>query len=172
MSAKRDTYLAIKKQLEEKTSIKHVLLYNSQFQNMDREKSFEFPCVFVEFLQLAWSPKTRGVQEAEATIRLHVGFENLMREELHKFDVIDNEVHKWIEGLEGCNFGKLTRVNEEQDINHDNVYVWIIDYAVIITDESGARIGRLQSTNVTDFPINVDTTTELSKPHLKHKVIE
>lgn len=169
MSAKRDLYLAIKRELEEKTSVKHVRLYNDQFENMDKENTFAFPCVFVQFANLDWSTETEGIQKGATIIRLHVGFESLATEELDKFDVIDDEIHKYIEGLEGVDFTKLSRISEEQDINHDNVYVWLMDYSTEILDCSGSRRGKMTKTIVTGLNVNVNTDTEHSKPRLLHK---
>lgn len=169
MSSKKDLYIALRHQIERLTSVKHVRLYNNQFQNMDKENTFAFPCVFIQFLDLNWSTETEGIQKGLATIRLHVGFETLAREDLGKFDVIDDEIHKYVEGFTGEDFTRLSRVNEEQDIDHDNVYVWLMDYSTEIIDCSGARRGKMTKTTVTGLNVNVNTDMENSKPRLLHK---
>lgn len=169
MSAKKDLYLAIKAKIKEKTCIKHVRLFNNQFENMEKEDTFAFPCVFVQFLNLDWSTETEGVQKGDTTIRLHVGFETLKTEDLEKFDIIDDQIHKYIEGLESEDFSKLSRTNEEQDVNHDNVYVWLMDYGTNLLDDSGARQGKMVKTTITGLEVNLCTDSETTKPRLLHK---
>ncbi len=169
MSTKKEIYLAIKEQILAKTSIKHVRLFNSQFTNMEQESAFPFPCVFVQFLTLPWSTEVDGIQKADANIRLHVGFRSVNDEVLEMFDVIDDQIHRHIEGFEGNCFGKMNRVNEEQDIEHDNVYVWLMDYATNVVDTSGSRRGKMTKTTLDKVAVTFCTDSEITKPRLARK---
>lgn len=144
MSAKKELYMAVKDKLESNTAVKHVRLFNSQFDEMDREDTFPFPCVFVEFTTLQYVTKAEGLQEADAVIRLHVGFESLATEELEILDLID-DIHEDMQGFAKTDlFTPFDRVFEQQDPNHDNVIVWMMDYETLLSDLSGHRKNRLR----------------------------
>lgn len=167
MSAKKITYLAIKEKLLALENVKHCLLFNSQFDNMDDENTFPFPCVFVEFLQLDYTAKALGTQEADARIRLHVGFESLKTEELAILDLLE-AIQGTLQGFtDDATFSPLNRVFEGQDVNHDQVIVWLMDYETLITDTAGHRDNKLVETSLDDICIDVDTSTEATKPWLK-----
>lgn len=158
MSAKKDLYLAVKKQLLEKTGVKHCLLFNSQFDEMDNENTFPFPCAFIEFTNLDWLTKSEGYQEADTTIRIHLGFESLKTEELDILD-LNEDVHAALQRLEVKDlFTPLDRSFEGQDTNHDNVIVWLMDYETLLSDNAGNRNEDLVKTKISDLCVekNVD----------------
>ena len=155
MSAKIETYNKIREKIIEETYIKHCLLYNSQFDNMNQEDTFPFPCSFIEFSQLNYITKQEGLQEAEAIIRIHVGDESLQREDLSIIEYME-EIHSSLQGYSADNlFTPLNRVFEGQDTNHDNVRVWVMDYETLIYDLSGHRNNKRIKTSIKDVCINV-----------------
>jgi len=143
MSAILDTFNAIKAELETITSVKTVKLFNSQIDNEERENPFSYPAVFIEFQEIIWLKRTRGVKEGETTITLHVAVESYKNETDSAPDVlaITNEVHVKIEGFGGGCFTELSKSAERQDIDHDNCIVWQLDYETLVTD--GAADDRL-----------------------------
>jgi hypothetical protein len=151
MSAKLDFYDIIKARLLEKVpAIKTLRLFNSQFDKEEVEDAFEYPAVFVQFLNLNWIAKPQGLQEADAVIRLHVGFHSLKTEEREIFKLIE-DIHKALQNLSTAQlFGDMNRVNEEQDIDHGNVIVWLADYSTLLTDISGYRSKDLVLTQIAD----------------------
>jgi len=166
MSAKKELYRAIREIILNKTAVKHCRLYNSQFDNMEQEDTFLFPCAFVEFAQLDYVTKSEGLQEAEARIRIHVGFESLETEELDILDLME-DLHAELQGFNVTDlFTPLDRVFEGQDVNHDNVIVWLMDYETLLTDLSGHRNNKLVKTKIDELCVDVDTSTEASKPRL------
>ena len=165
MSTKKDFYLAVRAQLET-TSLKHVRLYNSQFDEMDGENTFPFPCAFIEFTQLQWLTKSEGYQEADTVFRIHVGFESIKTEELVVLDLLE-EIHAALQGLHDPEyFTPLDRGFEGQDTNHDNVIVWMLDYDTLLSDNAGNRNAKLVKTTITELQIDKDDTTDLTKPRL------
>ncbi|QCW20340.1 hypothetical protein [Flavobacterium phage FPSV-S1] len=149
MSAKLEFYDAVKNRLLEKVkTIKTVRLFNSQFDNENVEDAFEYPAVFIQFLSVPWTSKAKGLQEAAAVIRLNVGFHSLKTEEREIFLLLE-EIHKALQGFGSENlFGFIDRVNEEQDIDHGNVIVWLVDYGAVITDTSGLWSNNMVLTNI------------------------
>lgn len=151
MSAKLDFYDIIKARILEKVpAVKTLRLFNNQFENEEKENAFAYPAVFVQFLNLNWIAKPQGLQEADAVIRLHVGFHSLETEEREIFTLIE-DIHKAVQSLSTAElFGDLNRVNEEQDIDHGNVIVWLADYSTLLTDVSGYRSKDLVLTQITE----------------------
>lgn len=167
MSSKKDLYIAVKERLIANTGVKHCRLYNSQFDEMDGEDTFEFPCAFVEFTQLQWLTKSEGYQEADAMIRIHVGFESVKTEELDILDLLE-DIHSELQGFnDPAYFTPLDRAFEGQDTNHDNVIVWLLDYDTLLSDNAGNRNNKLVKTTIGDLCIERDDTTDATAPRLQ-----
>ena len=154
MSAKKELYLAVKKTILDETSVKHCRLFNSQFDEMESEDTFAFPCAFIEFTQLQWLTKSEGYQEADTILRIHVGFESLETEELDILDLLE-DIHSELQGYNVDNlFTPLDRNFEGQDTNHDNVIVWLMDYDTLLSDNAGNRNTKLVKTSISDLCID------------------
>lgn len=150
MNAKLETYDTIKGLILDKTNVKTCRLFNNQFDNEDVEDAFEYPAVFIQFVSIPWIAKTQGLQEADSVIRLHIGFHSLRTEEREIFELIE-QIHKVLQNYSTADlFGDLNRVNEEQDVDHGNVIVWLADYATLITDTSGFRTKGLVLTTIAE----------------------
>ena len=163
MSTKRDTYLKIKEVLEGVPAVKHVRLFNNQYTNIAREKPFPFPAVFIQFLELDYTTRGDLTQDGLTRARLHIGYDSLKTEDLAVFDLLD-DIHKALQGLELVNvFTPLDRVHEEQDVDHDIISVWLVDYAFKIRDFSGSRNSKLVAANPQDVSIAINA----GKPWLK-----
>ncbi len=167
MSAKTDLYQEIKNKLLSETDVVHCRLYNSQIDNLEQENTFPFPAVFIEFNELVYSSRSTGGQVADCLIRLHVCFESLATEDLEILTLMDS-IQLALQGFGvGGVFSSLNRSFEGQDVNHDIIIVWLMDYETRITDNSGHRNNKLTETTITDAQVIVDTSTEVSKPWLK-----
>jgi len=177
MSVKKDLYLAVKKRVLNTTSIQHFALYNSQFEELDKEDAFPFPCVFLEFSDLQYETVAKGGQKGDFEIRLHVGFESIMTEDLEILSIID-DLHEKLQGFTNSEssgividdpkdyFLPLNRVSESQDTNHDNITVWQIDYSTFVHDNSGHVNNGLIKTKLTTLDVDLDPDTY--KPRLPH----
>lgn len=163
MSAKKDTYTAVRAALLAIATLKTVRLYNSQFLNLEKEATFELPAALVEFVQLSYTAKAKGIQEADTTVRIHVAYNSLLSEDTAILDIMD-EIQGVLQGFTStAPHGPLNRTNETQDINHDAVSVWTMDYTTLITDVSGCTDSDLVEATLNGFII----TANASKPWLK-----
>ena len=52
--------------------VKHIRLYNNQFKNYSKEKSWLFPCCFIEFNHKEYIQLQRNVQEIKTDIIFHL----------------------------------------------------------------------------------------------------
>ncbi len=169
MSTKKDFYLAVKAKILDNTDVKHVRLYNSQFDEMDSENTFPFPCVFIEFSALDWITKSEGYQEAETTIKLHVGFESVKTEELEVFDLLE-DIHEDLQGMHDPEYyTPLNRSFEGQDTNHDNVIVWQVDYDTLLSDNSGNRNNKLVETTIENLQTDKDPEVGVTQARMSYK---
>jgi hypothetical protein len=172
MSLKKTIYLALKAKItaiketpSSDPTIKTCRLFNNQFAKLSEEATFEMPCVFIEYSQLDYTTKGQGVQEAEARIRFHIGYNSLKTEDLDLLDLLES-FHKEIQGLtDQENFSPLNRVFEAQDIDHDQISVWVTDYETLILDSTAHTQNKLKEVTINELEITVDAES----PFLKQK---
>lgn len=150
MSAKLDIFNDIVTEIRKITEIETVELWNSQLVNEDRETSFNFPAVFIEFADIPWpstnqpTPKlggegdvTKQQKGAGALITLHIAFSQLENETV-SFPIISpiiDKVYFAVQGLQGLGsnfYGPLLRVAERQDVDHDRVIDWQMDFMTMM----------------------------------------
>lgn len=171
MSVKTDLYLAVKKRVLNTTGVKHFALFNSQFDNIEQEQLFPFPCVFLEFADLQYETVAKGGQKGDFILRLHVGFESVATEDLQLLELLE-ELHQKIQGFgnegesEDGFFLPMNRVSEAQDTNHDNITVWQVEYSSLVHDNSGHVNNGLIKTELTTLDVDLDPDTY--KPRLPH----
>lgn len=153
---KKDLYLDVRQRILDKVpEVKHVLLFNNQFDRDTEEEAFTYPCVFIEFLQLIHSGVASNQQKSDIQIRLHVGYESLKTEDLGLLDLVQS-VHLAVQGFSGQLFSGLQRIEERQDIDHDNVQVWQIDYETNLTDCVTDPKANLKSFTIANLEIDKD----------------
>jgi hypothetical protein len=163
MSIKKSTYIAIRDRILLETGVKTSRLYNSQFDNEGQEATYTLPVAFIEFAELVYTSNAEGVQEIAARIRIHVGASSLKTEDLGVLDLLET-VHASLQGFSAVpDSTPLDRVFEGQDVNHDNVTVWVMDYTTRLTDTSGARNNKLISIMLEV----IDVDGEAEKPRLR-----
>jgi hypothetical protein len=167
MGAKKDLFLAVKGKILSTEIIKHVAIFNSQFQQMEKEDTFLFPCVFIEFLPLDWTTKAQGLQEAEVVLRLHVGLEALKDNDTDILDLLET-LHEYLQNFNVADlFNPLLRIAEEPDTEHDNVIVWTVDYSTLLSDNSGNKNAKLVKTTIADLEVTPESSVGFTAPRLK-----
>jgi len=124
--------------------INTVELWNSQLENEDDEKPFNYPAVFIEFGEIPWTstnqqPSALGSQGnvtkeqkgEDSLIIIHIAFSQL-EDETVSFPIIDaviDEVYFAIQGLfVDQKYSPILRVAERQDTDHDRVIDWQMDF--------------------------------------------
>ena len=120
--------------------INTVELWNSQLENMNKETSFNFQAVFIEFAEIHWTstnqqPSTLGPQGnvtkeqkgVGALVMIHIGHSQL-DDETVSFPVIDavnDKIYFAIQGLfKNEKYSPLLRTTEIQDVDHERVTDW------------------------------------------------
>lgn len=156
--SKKDLYLAVKARILEKCpTIKHIGVYNNQFELVENQQgySFPFPCAFVQILSPSQIKQLgNGVQMYEPMIvRIHIGddyynnYEDGQQEEnLRIFDLCD-EMYAGLQKFTPDQAGTFIRVEEDQDFDHTNVYHMIQDYETnyidnVMNEPVGGTVGE------------------------------
>jgi hypothetical protein len=140
MSLRSDLFTAIYNALIAIDDINTVELYNSQFDNESTERPHKYPFCAIEFSDMQWTEtqQATGGQYANVTnqqkglwiITIHIAFQSLKDETASWSDiypVVDN-VYYALNMLDGNTFGAMKRTSEEQDIDHDGVIVWKMNF--------------------------------------------
>lgn len=148
--------------------IKTVRLFNNQFETEKQESSFDYPCVFIEFVNLNYIEMSAKLQSVDLTIRFHIGYENLslsqggvlfnsavVAEEIG-FLVLRNNVFKALTHFQPYNCSEMMRTNEQLDSSHENVYVMMADYITSGIDDAKDEVEELDTTTINTLEIGID----------------
>ena len=132
----KELYLGIKAQLEATVpELKTIRLFNNQFAHSNNEtgkdeQAFLYPCCFIEFMSIDFTTSTTLLQSFTGIIRLHIGFESYNLEDLDVL-TLKQKIYTKLSGFQVSSiktFGKMIRLHEETDTDHDNIYIYIQDY--------------------------------------------
>ena len=174
MSAKLELFNDIVTELEKISEVETIQLWNSQLANENEEIPFNFPAVFIEFSELAWTstnlkPSRLGTQgnvtkeqEGEGgLIILHIAFSRLENETI-SFPIIDPVIDKVYFAIQGLKrkerYTSLLRVSELQDTDHGRVIDWQMGFSTMLF-----QCGELDTT-LTEIPggtLDVDVNVDL-----------
>lgn len=127
-------YNELKRELSNIPGIKTVGLWNNQFEREKEENAFLFPCCFIEFNNSNFKDTTRGVQQFDSIVTLHLGFESYKDEDTFILQ-LKQDVYKKVHTLQcGDSASKLLRIDERQNFDHDNIQDYQTDYKTTIKD--------------------------------------
>lgn len=158
--SKLELYNGIKTDLLTISEIKHVDLFNSQFDNEDKEHAFLYPAVFIQFLNSSYTDNGKIVnqQNVNQTIRLHICFESYKDTDTDILTLVDTIWQKLHLKRYG-DWSKLLRRNEEHSADHPNVQVFYQDYETV-----GFEQYVIDTTTATLTPVinaTINTITEI-----------
>ena len=144
--------------------------WRNQFDRMEEEIAFDFPCVFIEFNTLNSMSLGQGVSAIDFVMRLHLGFEaldmsnggikyngNIILENLDFYD-FQNDVHKCLNYFRPAGASALQRQALEQDLDHTNVYDFKMEYIFHGIDQATDVTNGLQETG---SPIELELDIDL-----------
>jgi len=140
----KNIYLGIKSRLEtDVTQLQTVRLFNNQFErsnndnsDLNDEQAFAYPCCFIEFINDApMISQGAGAKRLEVEVRLHIGFESYELEDLDIFDLVES-IQVALDGYSTIYFSPLTYLAQRTDYNHNNIYIYQLEYSCIYEDSS------------------------------------
>lgn len=137
----KNIYLGIKARLEsEVLELQTIRLFNDQFNKSNNEgateQAFAYPCCFIEFFNDApMISQGAGAKRLDVNVRLHIGFESYELEDLYIFDLVE-KIQIALDGYSTTSFTPLTYLAQRNDYNHNNIYIYQLEYACIYEDDS------------------------------------
>jgi hypothetical protein len=138
------------------TEIKTIDLFNNQYllENPKKEHPVNYPAVYIEFTQTSWEDMTAGLKKGSSMIRFHI-VQNSMKDtaNIHKQSsnmqtnilshyTLANQIVAKLEGYTPCTgLTSLSKVEEQNDTNHDQVIaeVFAFSYDRLDTDSSAMK---------------------------------
>ena len=113
-----------------------IKLWNNQLSNIEREKSFRKPAVFIEFQDITYVGRSRRVKEGSGLLKLYILQKEMADENLDVLDYVD-KIARVLEGYQtDVITSSLSKSGETQDTDHDNLIVWEQDYPLGFKDNS------------------------------------
>lgn len=145
--------------------------FNNQFEREDQELAVPKPAILIQFLDTAWSTKSRGIQEGDTLIVLHVGINSIADDNYYSsnrsqallIDAYMDLVHKAMQGLQADCIGSLDRVSSAEDGNHDHIFVQTMTYKSSIIDNTASKAAQLTEKDV-DVTVVREKTIVTPKP--------
>lgn len=155
--------------------INTVELWNSQLENLKEEIPFNFPAVFVEFGEVIWTtnqkPPSLGSQGdivgeqkgIDSLVIIHIAFDPL-DDETVSFPIISPKIDKVyfaVQRLSGDFYSELLRVGERQDIDHDRVIDFQMDFLTTLFQcgEKDKSVTEIPGSTI-DLTLNTDLDIE------------
>ena len=165
-----DVFVALRTKLfADIPDLKTVRKWNNQFERMNEESAFDFPCVFIDFSTLASNDLSQGIRTINFVITLYLGFERLdlsqggvkyngvvMEEELGFFE-FQNDVYKSVNHFRPAGCSALQAQDDRTDADHNNVYVHQMDFICSGIDQATDVTNTLIETGAPiDLELDVD----------------
>lgn len=112
---------------------------------------FPRPAILIGFGRTSWENVSKGLQQGTSTIIFKVILDNYAdsftgspnQELALQFFEFNQMVHDALQGLEGSNFTPLMRTADEEDEEHANFIVSVLEYSTMITDTTFAPERKL-----------------------------
>ena len=147
MSVKKHTQKEIGAFLKQEIeSLEFVDKYRGQ---LDAQGIFTFPrpAVFISFARFEWESTVDGSQRGQGLIKFRIVVENYadsyegsVNQDLAlEFFDFNEKVHEALQGLSGTYFSSLNRKTDEDDEDHGNVIVTIMEYETTLVDNSACE---------------------------------
>ena len=132
-------YTEIKKQISAIKEVKYVGLFNSQYIQSGKTDVTNYPAVYIQFANSDFGNEAgMGIQDYACTVTIHLVFES------YKIDAIEvlgtnEKIYKALQLFsptpdDTCAFGKMLRVDERPDSDHDVLQIHQTDYKLLVKD--------------------------------------
>jgi len=180
MSVIADVYNGLVSKMAELTSVKTVELYNSQYDNEERERPTRYPAVYIEFVSIEWLMSSHRVgrnivntadlgrltqqQKGNMEVILHLCYRT-MKDEKDSFaeiDVIRHDMYKLLSNYQiTTETTGMQRLRDEQDPNHNGVVVWKTTYALSVEEKAWIDTDIVDANVESKDPIELELNMEL-----------
>ncbi len=147
--SKSGIFTAIKGRLEDPAcnlGLKKVGLYNSQYDNDNKEEPYGSKSAFIEFREIFHSTENKNFQKSDYLVTIHVGYESYKESSSLSTELTDVKALDFFDSVYACLQGfmidcpdttPMLRKAERSDINHNNIIHWEIDFSFTAQDADG-----------------------------------
>jgi hypothetical protein len=133
--------------------------------------TFPRPAVFISFGRFDWETGVNKTQTGKGLIKFRIAVDNyadsyegsINQEQALAFFDFNEKVYEALQGLSGTYFNSLERKSDEDDENHGNLIVTIMEYETTLFDDSANETKNytlvdpalnLEYKNKEEFPTN------------------
>ena len=140
-----DLVLELMTQLRLIPELQFVTIWNNQFDYIEDGKtySFPFPCAFVEIISDNFGQLGNRYQGVDVQVKIHLGQEfyngSNMDENLTIYSLRDKVVQN-LSLYKASKTGPFTKINEQQDYDHNNIYHYELTYAAHWIDDAAVIV--------------------------------
>ena len=156
------------------TEFKEVILWNNQVDSIDlqEERSYNFPNCFIGFqIPATFQNQTNQLQQANIELTVYIVDEiyaNEFDDGTPNLDIFDlkQKVFKSLQGYTSNPIGALSRIAEETDEDHPNLYVFKQTYSVTYLDceiPEGKTTATPTGADITIMPVIDNDIIKTSK---------
>ena len=96
-----------------------------------------------------------GYQQGDVTITVRVVVERYQTDDRTYLTLVD-EIYQALHLYTTDNFSPLKRIAERQDVDHENVIVWEVDYTTVLLDQQAYTERNFATLTETDLEVNTD----------------
>lgn len=116
--------------------INFVALFNNQLQNKKEDNVF-FPAIYLEvYNNVEYEAGLGDVQYGTATLRFHLVNNSPLQGSEMDIYILKGKVNEYLQHYTNGKFQPMVRTAEELDTNHDNLYIYKIDYQTRFSEVS------------------------------------
>lgn len=147
MSTKGHTFREISEYLME--TVEGLQMADKDKGQLDDVSNFviPMPAVFISFGRFEWENLPDRHKKGLGVIRFRIAVENyadsysgsVNQDKALEFFDFNEKVHVALEGLCGTYFSALSKVTDEDDLEHKNVIVTVFEYETILIDASASQ---------------------------------
>ena len=152
MSVKGTTYKEITEHLKATvTTLKWVDKYRGQ---LDDPRNFVYPrpAAFVSFGPGTYEDQGGNTLKGDKVLRVRTVYDNyadshtgsLNQAKALAYFEFDEAVHKALQGFSGTYFSGLSKISDEDDEDHGNLIVQVMEYRMTLIDASAAKTNNYQ----------------------------
>lgn len=132
---------------------------------------FPMPAIFFSFGNTPYETENNKVQKGNALLRFRIVYENyadsfigsVNQDKALAFFDFNEDIFKAFQGLSTTHLRNLNRVSDEDDLNHKNVIVTVMEFSALLIDDSAEETKTFTLVEP-DPAINVEYRKQLTKP--------
>lgn len=174
MSVKGTTYKELEAFIKTKVpTLKWFDKDKGQLENLSNHV-IPLPALFLSFGNTSYETQTNNIQKGRALIRFRIAYENyadsfsgsVNQDKALEFFEFTESIYTAFQGLSTTYLKNMDRVTDEDDLNHKNVIVTVMEFAGTLIDDS-AEDNKTFTLVDPDPALNVDYKKELSNMPVK-----